>query len=94
MLTDYNNIGSCAVYMYIWFISVCLLTLSQAMLGELSKARLRIPQPVKLQNIAELTLNAKERNRDLLQHYGSETLSVHVDFSADSSPDREVATYV
>jgi hypothetical protein len=67
----------------------------QGMLGEMVKARLRIPQPVRLQNIAELTQNAKERTADILQQNGTETLSIHVDFSArDSSPDPEPSTYV
>ena len=64
------------------------------MLGEMSKARLRMPQPVRLQNITELTQHAQERTRDLLQQRGTETLSIHVDFSGDSSPDPELSTYV
>jgi hypothetical protein len=67
----------------------------QGMLGEMVKARLRLPQPVRLQNITELTQNAKERTADILQQNGTETLSIHVDFSAhDSSPDPELSTYV
>ena len=64
----------------------------QGMLGEMSKARLRLPQPVRLQNISELTQNAKEQTAD--QQNGMETLSVHVDFTADSSPVPELSTYV
>jgi hypothetical protein len=67
----------------------------QAMLGEMSKARLRIPQPVRLQNITELTRMAKERVQDSGDHQNvTETLSIHVDFSADSSPDPELGTLV
>lgn len=64
------------------------------MLGEMTKARLRIPQPVHLQNIIELTQNAKERAQNHLQQHGTETLSIHVDFSGDSSPDPDLSTYV
>ena len=68
----------------------------QAMLGEMSKARLRVPQPVRLQNIKELTHRARERIQVTAtdHQHGTETLSIHVDFSAESSPDRELGTLV
>ena len=64
------------------------------MLGEMVKARLHIPQPVRLQNISELTQNAREQTVDTPQQNGTETLSIHVDFIVDSSPDPELSTYV
>ena len=48
------------------------------------KARLHIPQPVRLQNISELTQNAREQTVNTPQENGTETLSIHVDFTADS----------
>ena len=48
------------------------------------KARLHIPQPVRLHNISELTQNARERTVDTPQQNGTETLSIHADFTADS----------
>ena len=77
--------------------SVDFLTLYvQAMLGEMSKARLRVPQPVRLQNITELTRRARERIQATATDHqnGTETLSIHVDFSAESSPDPELGTLV
>lgn len=63
------------------------------MLNDITKARLRLPQPVQLQNISELTRAAKERNRDIERRQElTETLSFHVDFSAESSPDPESST--
>ena len=41
-----------------------------------------------------LTQNARERTVDTPQQNGTETLSIHVDFTADSSPDPELSTYV
>ena len=42
----------------------------------------------------ELTKSARERTVDTPQQNGTETLSIHVDFTADSSPDSELSTYV
>ena len=44
--------------------------------------------------ISELTQNAKEWTVDPPQQNGTETLSFHVDFTADSSPDPELSAYV
>ena len=61
------------------------------MLGEMVKVRLHIPQPVRLQNISELTQNAREQTVDIPQQNGTETLSILMDFMADSSPDPELS---
>ena len=63
------------------------------MLNELSKARLRLPQPVQPQDISELTRAAKEQNQNAEQLV-TETLSIHMDFTASSTPDPEVSTFV
>ena len=44
--------------------------------------------------ISELTQNAREQTVGTPQRNGTETLSIHVDFTADSSPDPELSTYV
>ena len=52
------------------------------------------PTASQTQNISELTQNARERTVDTPQQNRTETLGIHVDFTADSSPDPELSTYV
>ena len=56
----------------------------------------KTPHPTASQTLEHLRTDSECQGTDCghSQQNGTETLSIHVDFTADSSPDPELSTYV